>query len=90
MSTSAGRGVAADKALGEYLSSECLACHQPTGLAGIPPIVGWPEAQFIAAMNEFRQKKRDSQLMQIIAGRLADEEVAALAAYFGSMKPAVK
>ena len=33
-----------DKALGEYLSSECVTCHQITGrYEGIPPIVGWPE-----------------------------------------------
>ena len=30
-----------DKALGQFLSSECVTCHQITGrYEGIPPIVG--------------------------------------------------
>jgi cytochrome c553 len=83
--------VAADRALGEYLSSECVTCHQLTGqYQGIPPIVGWPEPIFIEVMGEYRQKKRDNPIMQTIAGRLNDEEVAALAAYFGSLKPHTK
>jgi cytochrome c553 len=82
---------AADKAFGEYLSSECVTCHQLTGqFDGIRPIVGWPEALFIEAMGEYRQKKRDNPIMQTIAARLSNEEVAALAAYFGSLQPNIK
>jgi cytochrome c553 len=90
----AGAGLASaegDKALGEYLSSECVTCHQVTGqYEGIPPIVGWPAATFIEIMDEYRQKKRANAIMQTIAGRLSAEEVASLAAYFGSLshKPA--
>lgn len=77
-----------DAALGEYLSSECVTCHQVSGRHdGIPPIVGWPEGSFVAAVNEYRQKKRPHSLMQTIAARLSDEELAALAAYFGSLAP---
>ena len=77
-----------DRALGEYLSAECVTCHQITGTyAGIPPIVGWPEAAFIGIMGEYRTKKRANVVMQTIAQRLNDEEVAALAAYFGSLQP---
>jgi cytochrome c len=75
-----------DKALGEYLSSECVTCHQITGkYEGIPPIVGWPEGTFIAIMDEYRQKKRPNPIMQTIAGRFSADEIAALAAYFGSL-----
>jgi cytochrome c553 len=75
-----------DKALGEYLSSECVTCHQITGKhEGIPPIVGWPEVTFIAIMGEYRQKKRQNPIMQTIAGRFSADEIAALAAYFGSL-----
>jgi cytochrome c553 len=78
---------AGDRALGEYLSSECVTCHQLTGqYQGIPPIIGWPEASFIEIMNEYRRKKRNNAIMQTVAGRFSDEEVAALAAYFGSLK----
>jgi cytochrome c553 len=80
-------GIAADRALGEYLSSECVTCHQLTGrYEGIPPIIGWPESSFIEIMNEYRTKHRSNEVMQTIAGRLSNEEVAALAAYFGSLK----
>lgn len=79
---------AGDKALGEYLSSECVTCHQLSGRsAGIPPIIGLPDDSFIAIMTEYRQKKRNNPIMQTIAGRLSNEEIAALAAYFGSVKP---
>lgn len=81
--------VAADKAFGQYLSSECVTCHQLSGrYEGIPPIVGWPEPIFIEAMQDYRKKKRDNPIMQTVADRLTPEEIAALAAYFGSL-PAV-
>ena len=77
---------AGDRALGEYLSAECVACHQLTGrYQGIPPIVAWPEETFVAAMNEYKLRRRANPVMQTIAARLSDEEIAALAAYFGSL-----
>ncbi len=81
-------GVAAgDRALGEYLSSECVTCHQLSGrYQGIPPIVGWPEASFVEIMDEYRAKRRDNPVMQTIAGKFSKEEIAALAAYFGNLK----
>jgi cytochrome c553 len=77
---------AGDKELGEYLSSECVTCHQISGnFDGIPPIVGWPDAVFIEIMTDYRAKARPNPIMQTIAGRLSEEEIAALAAYFGSL-----
>ena len=65
-----------------------MTCHQLSGrYQGIPPIIGWPEASFIEIMNEYREKRRDSPVMQTVAGKLSGEDVAALAAYFGSVKP---
>jgi cytochrome c553 len=82
---------ATDRALGEYLSAECVTCHQLSGqFDGIRPIVGWPEPLFIEVMGEYRQKKRNSEIMQTIAVRLSAEEIAALAAYFGSLQPHAK
>ena len=78
-----------DRALGEYLSSECTTCHQVNGRqqGGIPAIVGWPEDQFVAVMNSYQRKHRENVTMQTIAGRLSPDELAALASYFGSLKP---
>jgi cytochrome c553 len=79
-----------DKALGEYLSSECTACHQTSGrqVGGIPAIVGHPADQFLALMDAYRSKHRENQIMQTIAARLSREELLALAAYYESLKPA--
>ncbi len=73
-----------EKAFGQYLASECTTCHQISGEAsnGIPPIVGWPRDQFIAVLKSYREKDRDNEVMQTIAGRLSDEEISALAAFF--------
>jgi cytochrome c len=79
---------AGDRALGEYLSSECVTCHQVSGQSsgGIPPIIGLPDDSFIQIMDEYRKKTRNNPIMQTTAGRLSDDEIAALAAYFGSLK----
>ncbi len=73
-----------NKALGQFLASECTTCHQLSGesTGGIPPITGWPKNQFIAVLRSYRAKERDNEVMQTIAGRLSDDEIAALAAFF--------
>lgn len=74
-----------DAEYGEYLSGECSGCHQDTADGqGIPAISGLPPATFIYAMHEFRARARSNPAMQMIASRLSDEEIAALAAYFAS------
>ena len=80
-----------DRALGQYLSSECVTCHQLSGkYDGIPPIIGWPEESFVQIMNEYRNKDRQNPVMQTIANRLSPEVIAALAAYFGNLKAAAQ
>ena len=72
-----------DVEYGEYLASECTTCHQANGgNDGIPGIVGWPTDAFVTAMHAYREKHRDNPVMQMVTGRLADDEIAALAAYF--------
>lgn len=80
----AGKG---DRELGQYLSSECVACHQVSGqqTGGIPAIVGWPDDQFVAVMLAYKSKDRDNEVMRTIAARLSQEDIEALAAYFGSI-----
>jgi cytochrome c len=75
-----------DREYGEYLASECTTCHQRDGAAqGIPSITYWPEDRFVAAMHAYREKLRPHQVMQTVASRLGDEEIAALAAYFATI-----
>jgi cytochrome c len=75
-----------DPEFGAYLASECVSCHQTSGAAtGIPSIVGWPEEDFVAGMHGYKSKLRPHPVMQMLAGRLANEEIAALAAYFATL-----
>ena len=78
---------AGDSSLGEYLANECVTCHQRSGRAAgaIPPIVAMPLDQFIALMNSYKSKDRENEVMRVLAGRLSDDEIAALAAYFGGL-----
>ena len=79
---------AADAALGEYLSSQCTTCHQLSGkVSGIPSIVGWDQESFIAVMQSYKKKERENKVMQNISGTLSTEDIAALAAYFATIKP---
>lgn len=76
-----------DKDWGEYLSSECTTCHQLDGdYDGIPPIISWPEDVFVIAMHSYKEKIRPHPVMQMMAGKLSNDEIAALAAYFGSIE----
>ncbi len=76
-----------DVEYGEYLSSECTTCHQANGSDdGIPAIVGWETADFATAMHAYKEKNREHPVMQLVASRLSNEEIAALAAYFKSLE----
>ena len=74
-----------DPEYGEYLSSECRTCHLiEGGDEGIPSIVYWPHEDFVVAMHAYKDKQRPHPVMQMIAGRLSNDEIAALAAYFNN------
>jgi len=75
-----------DTEYGEYLSAECTTCHQLSGDdEGIPAIIGWFEEDFVVAMHAYKQGLRPHPVMQMMAGRLDDEQIAALAAYFATV-----
>ncbi|WP_050518024.1 c-type cytochrome [Pseudorhodobacter antarcticus] len=72
-----------DPEYGAYLSAECTTCHLRDGsAAGIPSITNWPADDFVAAMHAYKSKLRPHAVMQMMAGRLSNEEIAALAAYY--------
>lgn len=79
--------IVGDAEYGEYLASECTSCHQQSGAdAGIPSITQWPDEDFVVAMHAYKRKIRPHPVMQMMAGRLSDEEIAALAAYFRNLE----
>ncbi|MFV0515541.1 MAG: c-type cytochrome [Jhaorihella sp.] len=79
--------MAGDPDYGEYLSGECLTCHRKDGSdRGIPAITGWRNEDFVVAMHAYKRKLRPHPVMQMMAGRLSDEEIAALAAFFAALE----
>jgi cytochrome c553 len=74
----------ADLNYGEYLAGECAACHQKSG-KGIPQINGIEAKKFVAIIKAYRSKELDNKVMQMMAGRLDDEQIISLAAYFSSL-----
>jgi cytochrome c len=79
--------IVGDPDYGEYLASECTTCHQRSGAdEGIPSITHWPVEDFVIAMHAYKRKIRPHPVMQMMAGRLSDEEIAALAAYFKDLE----
>ena len=76
---------AADIELGRSLASECLTCHRAATADGaIPNIFGVAEPHLVEAIKAYRAKQLPNALMQNIAGRLTDDEIAALALYFST------
>ncbi len=77
-----------DVAYGEYLSTACVTCHQLTGIDnGIPSIVGWDEKSFVKTLQSYQAKERQNPVMRMITEPMGQEEMEALAAYFGQIKP---
>lgn len=75
-----------DPEYGQYLSSECVTCHQSGEAGQIPAIDGMNADGFIALMKLYRSGQLDNQTMQTVAKRLSDDDIAALAAYFSALK----
>ena len=73
---------------GEYLGAECAACHQQSGVSeGIPSIHGMDAEVFVALMLAYRSKVMENPVMQMIAGRLDDEQIGSLALFFSTLEP---
>ncbi len=78
--------IVGDPAYGEYLSGECVTCHQIDGeVDGIPSIIGWNEEDFVIALQAYKTEHRTHEVMIMTARRLSDEEIAALATYFKTL-----
>ena len=75
-----------DPEYGQYLSAECVTCHQSSAGGTIPPLAGMNEDGFISMMKLYRSKQLENPTMQTVAMRLSDEDIAALAAYFSALE----
>ena len=78
---------AQDSEFGRYLAAECLTCHRTaTATTTIPNIFGMAAPRFTTLIKAYRDKQLPNPVMQNIASRLKDDEIAALAAYFATTK----
>ena len=76
----------ADTGYGEYLSGECVTCHSQTGVdKGIPSINGLDAEVFASVMHAYKTGDMEHPVMQMVAGRLDDEQIASLAVYFSRL-----
>ena len=76
-----------DMELGRYLASECMTCHRGAAAGStIPNIFGRGEGQLADLIRAYRDKKLPNPVMQNVAGRLNDEEIASLALYFSKTR----
>ena len=76
----------ADIGYGEYLSGECVTCHSQTGVdKGIPSINGLDAEGFATIMLAYKIGDIEHPVMQMVAGRLDDEQIASLAVYFATL-----
>ena len=72
---------------GQYLGAECSSCHHQSGASErIPAIHGMDAEVFVALMLAYRAKDMENQVMQMIAGRLDDEQIGSLALYFSQLE----
>lgn len=75
---------------GEYAAGYCMGCH---GHAGVPvanefPIIAGQNADYIAAaLTAYREGDREHPLMSVVARRLDDDTIAALAAFYSQVDP---
>lgn len=89
LALSAGPAAAGDAALGKRKAMSCQACHGPQGLSmrdDAPSIAGQSEFYLSKALREFREGKRENEMMSVVAKTLTDEDIGDLAAYFASFR----
>ena len=75
-----------DKEYGQHLAGECVTCHKANSDKAIPSINGYDKEVFLTVMLAYKDKEMENPVMQMIAGRLENEQIASLALYFNSLK----
>ncbi|MDD2660103.1 MAG: cytochrome c [Methylococcales bacterium] len=72
---------------GQSKASMCLGCHGPSaeGNGQFPRLAGQHPEYLVKQLNSFKEGVRKSGHMQAIANTLSEEDMKALAAYFGAL-----
>ncbi len=91
--TGPGAQAAGDAAAGREKAKICRACHGLDGVARLPnaaTIAGENELYLVKQLKAFRDGERKDPQMEVIAKDLTDQEIADLAAWYGSIKVTVE
>ncbi len=74
----------------ERAAAVCSQCHgiiKPSADSVFPSLAGRDVVYLKAALVQYRDKTRQSELMNAIAGSLSDNDIANVAAYYATLKP---
>jgi len=67
----------------------CNVCHGALGLSGAPDaphLAGQPEIYLVRQLQAYRNAARRHEVMNVVAKPLTDDEIAALARWYSSIK----
>lgn len=76
-------------AAGRAKAQACAACHGVLGIATAPDaphLAGQPDFYVAAQLRAYRSGARQHPVMNVIAKPLSDEDIAALAAWYASLR----
>lgn len=74
----------------EMSATTCFMCHGPEGkyVGGtIPPLAGYPAKVMAQQLKDYKSGKREGTIMQRHVKGYTDDELDAIAAYIGTLKP---
>lgn len=73
---------------GKAKSKKCVACHgaDGEGKKDNPPLAGMSFEDHVKAMQDYKSGAREHKMMQKLAKRLSDDDIANMAAYYATLK----
>jgi len=89
--SASGSAYAQDAHQARALAATCFACHGTDGrsVGGVPPsLAGQSRDYMLQQQNEFKAGKRPATIMHQHAKGYTDEQLALIAGYFASIRPA--
>ena len=87
-----GDAHAQDPVAGKARAAMCANCHGPLGLSQLPNaphLAGQPAIYLVEQLKNFRNGKRQGEMMSVIAKPLTDLEIDNLAAWYASIRISV-
>ncbi|ALP52869.1 hypothetical protein Tel_06705 [Candidatus Tenderia electrophaga] len=72
---------------GKSLSAQCSSCHGPEGqgMGSNPALAGMDADAFVQSLKAYQAGERKHMMMEMMAKKLSEQEMADLAAYYASL-----